>query len=63
MTGNKLTKEQILAIPDKLLTMSPEDIATEYGKHPETIKRWARELRKRGYDVNLKKGPRPTLES
>jgi transposase len=62
MTGTKLTKEQILAIPEKLKTMSPEQIAQEYGKHPETIKRWARELRKRGYDIQLKKGPKPILE-
>jgi transposase len=63
MTGNKLTKDQILAIPEKLKTMSPEDIAKEYGKHPETIKRWARKLRAMGHEVTLKKGPKPILET
>jgi transposase len=59
MATKKLTKEDILKIPELVKLYDTETIAYGFKVCPETIRRWARELRKRGYDVP--KRPRKSI--
>ncbi len=61
--GETLSKEQVLAIPEALKILTCQQIADspEYNCKVETIRRWARKLRKIGYEVNMKRGRRTVL--
>lgn len=50
---NKLTLEQVTAIPEKLKTLTVKEIATEYLVQEQTIRYWIKQLKKRGVEVSI----------
>jgi transposase len=45
---NKLTQEQVDAIPIKLQTMTQRELAKEWGKSVGSIAKWVRKLKEAG---------------
>jgi transposase len=57
----KLTKEQVLAIPELLKTKMLKEVAKEYNTSPNSISRWIKILRNNGVSIDIKRGRRPLL--
>lgn len=60
-TMNKLTKEQVLAIPSKLKTMGLKALADEYGVHANSIRWHIKKLNAMGADIKVKRGRKPLI--
>lgn len=57
--AKRLSKEQILLIPDLVREKSISEIAEGFGCHPRTIDNHIKRLRSANIEVIVKKGPRP----
>lgn len=57
----QLTREQILAIPEKRKSMTDGEIAKEYNCSRSTIQSWIKKLRKLGIEVPEGRKGRPTI--
>lgn len=59
----RLSKEQVLSIPEKLKESTPGEIGIEFGVSRESIMYWIRKLRTKGVVLTTRKrGPVGLLE-
>jgi biotin operon repressor len=58
---NKLTKDQVLAIPKLSQTMTVSDIARSYNVSWQAVWYWAKQLKDRGHDVRIRNRGRQSL--
>lgn len=62
-TSDKLTKEQVLAIPKLLRSKSMAEVGREYGVSFQAIWYWVKKLRQKGVGVRTRrKGQKGLLE-
>ena len=54
--AKKLTKEQVESLPEKLKTLTVDELAKEWGMSKQAIRYWVTQYRKRGvYVETIKK--------
>lgn len=56
MKTQKLTREQVLAIPKELETLSQEELAKKYQVHSNCIRYWVKKLRAKGHIIKSHRG-------